>query len=391
MRAPPQDLTAPVVVWDYERRRQIFNLFGITQQVTSLAFSPDDQFLAAAGADNLLFVWDMQVGAMVVGAAAWVALMACWCPPQTGEQLVGKKCAARVTFLNWAPVVDTGRRPMYRLCFAFNQQMKVATLRYEVRSMRYAMVEEAFALPSSGFVRDYFVGFCSGDSLCSGTAAGEFSVFSLTSKVYRASVRVSTNGVLSIAGQPHTGVIYVGSGDGVVQSFRGSDSTWTCEGQAQLMGRVVSLSLSADASFLLAGTSAGMMYVLCCRTVQLLLVTRLSLWMAYGVVVSLPTVTKSARRRWTCCPCRKATPGLSHVCPSAHAPTCSAVAVPMAASASGICPTTACSRIWMARLGQRVPRVFCLMRRKWYLAGTTAACVATVQLTGYAAAAAALW
>lgn len=126
--------------------------------------------------------------------------------------------------------------------------------------MRYAMTEEAFALPSSGFVRDYFVGFCSGDFLAAGTAAGEFSVFSLATMVYRASIRVSTNGVLAITGDPRSDTIYVGSGDGVIQSFRGTDSAWKCEAQAQVTGRVRALSLSADKSFLLAGTSAGMIY-----------------------------------------------------------------------------------------------------------------------------------
>lgn len=95
----------------------------------------------------------------------------------------------------------------------------------------------------------------------SGTAAGEFSVFNLTSKVYRASIRVSTNGVLAITGDAASDTIYVGSGDGIIQVFRGADTSWNCEGQARVSGRVRSLSLSADRSFLLAGTSAGMMCV----------------------------------------------------------------------------------------------------------------------------------
>lgn len=58
---PWQGGEAPVVVWDYEARRQVFNLFGIKGSVARLAFAPDDQFLAAAGEDGLLFIWDMQV------------------------------------------------------------------------------------------------------------------------------------------------------------------------------------------------------------------------------------------------------------------------------------------------------------------------------------------
>lgn len=232
------DLTAPVVVWDYERRRQIFNLFGITQAVTALAFAPDDQFLAAAGADNMMYVWDMQ----------------------TGEQLVGKKFSQRVTFLEWGPVETGGRRPEYKLLFAYNKTAVVANIRYELRSMRYAMTQEAFSLPSSGFVRDYFVGYCGSEFLVTGTAAGEFSVFSLRSQVYRNSIRVSTNGVLSITGDKSTDVIYVGSGDGMLHCFQGSDSTWKPLGEVRLRGRVVALSLSADRSFLLAGTSAGLIY-----------------------------------------------------------------------------------------------------------------------------------
>ena len=55
---------APVIVWDLLEARQVFNLFGIREGVTALAFSPDERFLAACGQDGTMFVWDMQVGGL---------------------------------------------------------------------------------------------------------------------------------------------------------------------------------------------------------------------------------------------------------------------------------------------------------------------------------------
>ena len=60
---------APVVVWDFATRKQLFNQFGIRGQVTLLSFSPDEQFLAAAGSDKMLFVWDMDTGDQIYGKA----------------------------------------------------------------------------------------------------------------------------------------------------------------------------------------------------------------------------------------------------------------------------------------------------------------------------------
>ena len=50
-----------MIVWDYDSKRQLYNLFGMKHQVTYLAFTADDRFLVGAGADKMLFVWDMEV------------------------------------------------------------------------------------------------------------------------------------------------------------------------------------------------------------------------------------------------------------------------------------------------------------------------------------------
>ena len=57
---------APVIVWDVQGRRDVYQLLGITQAVDNLAFSDDARFLAASGGDNNTFyVWDMQTGEVV--------------------------------------------------------------------------------------------------------------------------------------------------------------------------------------------------------------------------------------------------------------------------------------------------------------------------------------
>ena len=79
-----------------------------------------------------------------------------------------------------------------------------------------------------------------------------------TKRVYRASVGISTGGVLSIVSSPD--FVFCGSGDGTVKKLRGYDQRWTLEGEAQFDGRVVSMSVSADNLDILVGTDAGKMY-----------------------------------------------------------------------------------------------------------------------------------
>jgi hypothetical protein len=151
-----------VIVWDFASRRQMYNLFGLKQRVSYLAFSPDERFLAGAGADKMLFVWDMEVHtgrgiryaldaqpptfwglsprvraareplvhAVVV---ALVLMLICgggcccwwwWCRGQTGEQVHGKGQTAAVSFLAWGAVETAGRRSKYTLCYGVGRDVR---------------------------------------------------------------------------------------------------------------------------------------------------------------------------------------------------------------------------------------------------------------------------
>ena len=61
---------APVYVWDVARASVVYALFGLTEAVRHVAFSPDERFLAAAAADNTVAIWDMLSGEQVRLAAA---------------------------------------------------------------------------------------------------------------------------------------------------------------------------------------------------------------------------------------------------------------------------------------------------------------------------------
>jgi WD40 repeat protein len=61
--APAGDAT--VIVWEFGTRRAVYNFFGIMGEVMHVKFSPDEKFLAAAGSDMNLFVWDLATGEQV--------------------------------------------------------------------------------------------------------------------------------------------------------------------------------------------------------------------------------------------------------------------------------------------------------------------------------------
>ena len=56
---------ASVMAWDAARGVCLYTFFGLGEGVLHVAFSPDEKFLAAAGSDNTLAVWDMSTGEQV--------------------------------------------------------------------------------------------------------------------------------------------------------------------------------------------------------------------------------------------------------------------------------------------------------------------------------------
>ena len=234
---------APVIVWDFAERRDVYQLLGLSVSVENLCFSADARFLAGSGGDkNVLMVWDMQ----------------------TGEVVVCKGNVKPVTSITWGPIDMSGRRPSYSLITASNAQVFRNTLEYKIQTMAYGMTSERFALPASGLVRDYNAAVVRYDeqsrttSFIAGTAVSDMCVFNVDQCLYRASVGVSTGGIRSIASSSE--YVVMGSGDGTIKKLRGFDQRWTLEGECQLQGAVVSLSLSPDEGDVLAGTTAGKMY-----------------------------------------------------------------------------------------------------------------------------------
>jgi len=84
---------APVIVWNYETRKDIYVLTGHTKRVRLLEFSPDERFLAGTGDDCLLYIWDMQ----------------------TGEVIFGKKFDEPVILFEWGNLSEKGRRSTYEV------------------------------------------------------------------------------------------------------------------------------------------------------------------------------------------------------------------------------------------------------------------------------------
>jgi hypothetical protein len=172
--------------------------------------------------------------------------------------------------------------------------VKELTLDFNVRTMQYELEGTPCQMPSAGMSRAYSDGaYAQGDQfLLAGTRAGELCVFAIAPEppsvisgsadaaapaavqparkpgVFRACVPVSagTGGVHALA--VHGRHVWMGAGDGKVKHFEGEDQSWAMEAEAQLDGRVVSLSLTADRRGLIAGTSAGRIYSLDASTLR---------------------------------------------------------------------------------------------------------------------------
>jgi len=83
-------------------------------------------------------------------------------------------------------------------------------------------------------------------------------VFSVYSAIYKASMPISSNGVL--CGALGGDFLYVGAGDGKIKKINLANGGWTLTHEALLDSKVMSINLSPDHRELIVGTIAGKIY-----------------------------------------------------------------------------------------------------------------------------------
>lgn len=223
---------APVLVWDFDNRQRYMEFPGLSYSVLCVKFSPDGRFLVATGADQAIFVWDVSTGEVVHhNKTERACFMAVW-GAQTG-----------------------GRYPSYELCTAYDSQVSIHQMAFDVSGMCYRLGGEAVQFPSSGLQRKHVCGLVYDGFLITGTTAGDMCVFSLATKVFRTALPVCNNGVSSLV--LHGDVLYAAGGDGRVKAFRGRDTHWDVLAENVLEGGVVALTDSCDGAELVAGCRNG--------------------------------------------------------------------------------------------------------------------------------------
>lgn len=231
---------APVILWNWDTRKPIAVLKGMLECVNLLAFSPDDRYLAGVGKNNTFIIWDTRDGSPI--------------HTRITEQVF--------TILTWGDIItdQNPKHPSYTLIQGNTTQVFINKLEFDISSMQYFLKQGTCQLPNTGLTRQYTFSRCQGDLLVAGTLSGEICVFSIYNSIYRASMPISSNGVLCGAiGGDH---IYVGAGDGKVKkvTMTGATGGWALTCEVQLDSKVVSINLSPDGQELLAGTLSGKMY-----------------------------------------------------------------------------------------------------------------------------------
>ena len=96
--------------------------------------------------------------------------------------------------------------------------------------MQYILKQGLCQLPNTGLIRNYNFGKIMGDMLYLGTTGGEVCLFSIQNHIYRATMPISSNGLLCAVFLGDC--LYVGSGDGKLKKLNISDGKWNMTHEA---------------------------------------------------------------------------------------------------------------------------------------------------------------
>lgn len=232
-----------MILWNYRSKTPIAQFRGLAGTIKQLKFSPDGSFLAGCSENGAFVIWDCGDGSVVYS----------------------KRFDMIVQALAWGPVRDSnqglpgaGKHPSYSLMCCHSTLVTVNSLEFNIGNMCYVLTSAPCQLPSSGLTRTYTAAVKVGDYLIAGTTSGELCVFSLTSRIFRASIPVSSNGITSIL--EFRGEVIVGSGDGKIKKLTGEDNRWNIVAEASIPGKVTCMSSSSEGTEIVCGTSLGCIF-----------------------------------------------------------------------------------------------------------------------------------
>lgn len=150
------------------------------------------------------------------------------------------------------------KHPSYIITTASSSSVNINTLEYDIASMQYYLNEGSCQLPNTGLTRQYTFSVVNGGMLLAGTSGGEICLFSIYDQIYKATMPLSSNGLLSICLMDDK--IFIGGGDGKVKKISTEGGRWNLSHEAQIDGKVTSISLSTDKKELIVGTSKSKIY-----------------------------------------------------------------------------------------------------------------------------------
>ena len=241
-------LNADVVVWAYgdaEQKSAMYRLSEHDHGVACLAFSQDERLLVTIGVkdDGKMFVWDMTTGNIVGTAKA---------PPDT-------RCVAFGGMYK-----NVKRRPTgsYQFVTAGNQSLVFWTLEPMSGTLNQVKIP-------SRVQRNYTCLSWSDDYelLVLGTESGDFCFCAFVDKrslTLCDSVTATSGGVHAVHCDGNMGDdtarVFVGGGDGSLGIFQRDRNTFIETASTKLGGCITSVSLSADGTESIVGTSNGLAY-----------------------------------------------------------------------------------------------------------------------------------
>jgi len=245
-----------VILWDFDRKEVIYELTGILKGVNILEFSQDDQYIAAAGFDNSVYIWQLE----------------------TGYKCFHKTFEFNINLVQWTfiymlemnqnmNVERTGNMPKnnteYYLSIANVNVIHYVKFYFDFTSMQYYTNFHKFNLPSTGYNRIYTCSLVDleNKTLYMGTSGGELSSFNLENLYFKTSFNVINNGVTSLLygmDSSNSGnSIIIGGGDGRIKKLIFNEGKQILTHEIQLSSRVITLTQGTDPREFFAATKNG--------------------------------------------------------------------------------------------------------------------------------------